>query len=245
MAETIHHKASGLNLQFISAEENEFLAKEQCIIITSGVSHDRFEFISGNFGPLEAGLPCKVPLWFALQLRRNGKCIIEIPEWLQLNNLKSVIEETKASQSFEEIPYFYVEITQLLLTYAKNDFESPEETRSLVEDLFNIRMDFMRFQLLTLRSQRITPRTYINVRNVGAAELLCIKGFLPQMLDSLMNLGVPADGTRGGASSGTAYGMGMGGAAARSTSGGGGGDSTAAMQRGERRPLRRLRQTDA
>ena len=68
--------SSGLNLDFISAEENEFLAKNTLVIITSGVNHEEFKFLSGNFGPLEAGLPCQVPLWFALQLRRNGKCII-------------------------------------------------------------------------------------------------------------------------------------------------------------------------
>jgi GINS complex subunit 2 len=83
------HTASGLCLEFISAEENEFLARETLISITSGVNHDVFEFISGNFGPLEAGLPCNVPLWFALQLRRNGKCIIEIPTWLTVESLQA------------------------------------------------------------------------------------------------------------------------------------------------------------
>ena len=175
MAEKIKHSASGLNLQFISAEENEFLAKETCIMITSGVSHSKFEFISGHFGPLEAGLPCQVPLWFALQLRRNGKCIIEIPEWLGVDHLKALIEEQKTAH-FVEIPFYYVEIAQLLLSYAKDDFESPEQTRSLVEDLFNLRMDSMRNGLLELKSKDINALSYVILRNVAAAELLCIRG---------------------------------------------------------------------
>jgi len=83
------HTASGLCLEFITAEENEFLARETLISITAGVNHPVFDFISGRFGPLEAGLPCNVPLWFALQLRRNGKCIIEIPSWLTVENLQA------------------------------------------------------------------------------------------------------------------------------------------------------------
>jgi len=42
------------------------------------------------------------------------------------------------------IPFYYVEISQLLLKDAKEDFTSPEETRSLIEDLFNLRMDRLR-----------------------------------------------------------------------------------------------------
>ncbi len=94
---------SGLNLNFTSSEENEFLAMETIVIIQSSVNHEHFDFISGRFGSLEAGLPCKVPLWFALQLRCNGKCVIDIPEWLDVENLKETIENQKSSEQFVSV----------------------------------------------------------------------------------------------------------------------------------------------
>ena len=246
MDTTIPQTASGLNLQFISAEENEFLAKETCILITSGVSHDVFDFISGRFGPLEAGLPCKVPLWFALQLRRNGKCIIEIPEWLSVETLKSKVDEQKSAQAFVDIPYFYVEIAQLLLTHAKDDFDSPEETRSLVEDLFNLRMDRLRLQIQLFASTVITTRTLARIVNVGSAELLLVRGFLPQMLWTQLKFNAGEYGASA-AASGTSYGVGSGSGA----SGGGGGSSSndGGVERDSvgpsRKPLRRLRALDS
>ena len=72
--------------------ENEFIAEETIITITSNLNHPPFRFISGKFGPLEAGLPCQVPLWLAITLRKKGKCIIAMPEWMTVSVLNFINE---------------------------------------------------------------------------------------------------------------------------------------------------------
>ena len=63
---------SGQTLKWITTSESEFLAEETLIAITSGIDHPAFLFMSGSFGPLQAGFPCLVPLWFAITLRKRG-----------------------------------------------------------------------------------------------------------------------------------------------------------------------------
>jgi len=46
---------SGLQLNHLSAAEMEFLAGETLITVTSQFDHPEFKFISGDYGPLEAG----------------------------------------------------------------------------------------------------------------------------------------------------------------------------------------------
>jgi hypothetical protein len=62
---------SGTSLGCINASENEFLAEEELVTIMSGINYREFQFLAGNFGPLVAGMPCVVPLWFAITLRKR------------------------------------------------------------------------------------------------------------------------------------------------------------------------------
>ena len=140
----VQPQSSGLYLDFMTAEENEFLAKETLVTITSRVNHGEFQFISGTFGPLEAGLPCNVPLWFALQLHRSGKCDIKMPDWLSVTSLQETLEIEKESSQFSALPFHFIEIAQLLLSESKDDFESPDQVRNLLQDIENVRMDRIR-----------------------------------------------------------------------------------------------------
>ncbi len=237
MADVVEHHASGLNLQFVSAEENEFLAKEECINITaSASSNGEINLISGKFGPIFAGLPCKVPLWFALQMRKNGKCTIEVPEWLSVDALKQNIAEQKSDGTLVSVPFFYIETAQLLLNNSKEDFPSPEETRSLVEDLFNLRMDLLRDMLASqLNGVKVAHSSFTaKLPNLGAAELLCLRGMFPQLLEAVSKY--YDDSSTSG--TGTIYGRESG------SSAGGSRASANTESMPQRRTLRRLRNED-
>lgn len=160
------------------------MAKGTLIEITSGVKHPEFKFTSGTFGPLEAGEPCEVPLWFAIQLRCGGKCTIVIPQWLSVENLKETLEREKSmTEDFTSLPYHYIEISKLLMTHAKEDFDSPDEVGTLVRDIENVRMDRMlRVGILetvaTALAKADMAFASISFRNIGAMELLTIRQYL-------------------------------------------------------------------
>jgi GINS complex subunit 2 len=132
---------SGLTLKSVTAAENEFLAEETIITITSNIDHPEFKFISGVFGPLEASYPCKVPLWLAITLRKRGKCTVVIPDWMSRALLEQNIDNEKNLDLFEPLPFHYKEISQLLLNNARDDFPDPDRVAALLHDIENIRLD--------------------------------------------------------------------------------------------------------
>ena len=61
----------------------EFLAEEEQIEIIPNFKYNKqLNLISGDFGPFQPSIPCKVPLWLALNLKRQYKCTIIIPKWV-------------------------------------------------------------------------------------------------------------------------------------------------------------------
>lgn len=174
----------------MSASETEFFAEETIIRIVSEVNHAAFRFLSGTFGPLEIGLPCEVPLWLAITLRKKGKCRIEIPEWMKPEYLEAKIAREKSQSEFENMPFHYMEIAQLLLTHAREDIGSPDRVAALLQDFENIRMDRMRSGFISL-SQQVNKGDKVvstQLNNVSAMEILTVKRFLAESLSMLREL---------------------------------------------------------
>lgn len=79
--------------------ENEFLAEQDIInIIPKFNDHRIVHLISGDIGPFRAGIPVSVPIWVALNLRRNQKCVIVPPNWMDVQALEDKLEEEKNSR---------------------------------------------------------------------------------------------------------------------------------------------------
>ena len=41
----------------------------------------------GDFGPFNPSMPTKVPLWLAVNLKKQHKCRVQAPEWLCVGEL--------------------------------------------------------------------------------------------------------------------------------------------------------------
>ena len=59
----------GLRMCSVSPAEIEFLAEDELIKITPRFSLEKREFISGDYGPFTPGVPTKVPVWMAINLK--------------------------------------------------------------------------------------------------------------------------------------------------------------------------------
>lgn len=99
-------------------EDLSFIAEEVHIsIIPSFTEPAPLAMLTGNFGPFIAGLPVEVPLWVALKLKEDGKCRIQPPPWMDVDRLKNLLGREKANaDSFVEIPFYYIEMSRLLLS---------------------------------------------------------------------------------------------------------------------------------
>lgn len=132
-----------ISLKRVTTAENEYLAENTMITVNSHVNHEKFLFISGNFGPLEVGFNCQLPLWLAITLKKRGKCHIVIPHWLTVESLQRNIHNERNQDVFESLPFYYKEISQLLFANARDDFTSPDKTMVLIQDIQNTRMVMM------------------------------------------------------------------------------------------------------
>lgn len=141
-------------------------------------------FISGDFGPLVPGMPCQLPLWLALTLRKKGKCRIEIPDWMSIQSLETYISQERRDTRFSSVPFHYVEIAQLLLNYARDDFTSIDRVSALIADLENIRMDRIRVGIAAIATQVKSGQAVVSIglTNISCAEIQAIK---PVFIESM------------------------------------------------------------
>lgn len=79
-------------------EEVEFLGEKQLVSIVPSFTSDPLHLISGDFGPFRAGLPIKVPLWVAVNLKQQKRCRIQPPEWMEVEKLESIKNDEKLAR---------------------------------------------------------------------------------------------------------------------------------------------------
>lgn len=187
---TQSHTMSGLTLKSINAAENEFLAEQSLITIIPGVDQPKFQFISGQFGPLTGGFPAIVPLWLAITLRKRGKCTIQMPEWMSVAALELRVQAERTQNMLSDLPFHYMEIAQLLLTHAKEDLNSPDRVSVLLQDIENIRMDRIKLGVMGVARSISENRSVVsaNLNNASAMEILTMKRFFLSSMDTFYKL---------------------------------------------------------
>lgn len=229
--------ASGTLLKSLTSAEHEFLAEEELIVIIPSEDHPLFRFISGTFGPFSSGMPCTVPMWLALTLRKKGKCTIKIPDWMTVTALaERSIKHERAERTLGPLPFYYMEIAQLLLNNAREDIESPDQVGALLQDLESIRMDRIRMGITSVSDEIQGGKAVVsaNLQNVGSLEIFTIKRFFLNAMDAFFKL-CPPEGESAAGSSGTAVGISSASAAEDASTGLDDGTAT-----GGRRRLRRF-----
>lgn len=79
--------------------EIEFLAEKQLIsIIPKFNLNHTIHLISGDIGPFRSGIPVRVPIWLAINLKQRQKCNIVVPEWMNVETLEERKENEKQSE---------------------------------------------------------------------------------------------------------------------------------------------------
>lgn len=78
--------------------EVEFLSEKGLVSIVPNFSFDTIHLISGSVGPFRAGLPVKVPIWLAVNLKQQQKCRIINQDWMDADSLNEAKEEEKLSK---------------------------------------------------------------------------------------------------------------------------------------------------
>jgi GINS complex subunit 2 len=175
----------------------DFTAEEVLVTIIPSISHPTFKLTSYDVGPLESGMPVQVPLWLAVTLRKRGKCKIQIPSWLQKESLELLVKEEKSEHQrmLGILPFQYTEIANLLLTYANEDMDYPEQVASLIQDLVEIRGDRIKLGIASIAETIQSGSSVIstNLQNVSSLEVFTIRQFFLGSMDSFLWLKPPLE----------------------------------------------------
>jgi GINS complex subunit 2 len=76
-------------------EEIEFIGEKEEIGIIPNFNNQPLHLICNSVGPFRAGLPMHVPLWLAIHLKRQQKCRIVPPIWMDRDLLEDLKEAEK------------------------------------------------------------------------------------------------------------------------------------------------------
>ncbi len=160
-----------------SVQELEFIAENNPIEIIPFFKNEKLNLISGQFGEFKPNKPLHVPLWVAIQYKRNKKCRIIPPIWMDSQLLKEKFELEKTNESIlQELPYYFYEICQILFNKAEDDVSDLKLIKSGVEDLSAIRNAKIN---KLLENQLIDDSSiYLSLNNICARELELVKPFL-------------------------------------------------------------------
>mmetsp|Transcript_21817 Transcript_21817/g.30121 ORF Transcript_21817/g.30121 Transcript_21817/m.30121 type:complete len:227 (-) Transcript_21817:59-739(-) len=177
---------SGLTLRNMVSSENEFLAEETLVEVVSNFDHPALKFISGKFGPFVSQMVCKIPLWLAITLKKRGKCTFVTPDWMKVEELEKVIVNEKTQKNLGNLPFHYIEVSQLLLVNARDDIESPDRVSALLQEVEGIRMDRIKAGIRSVatsvnRTERVVSA---NLNNAAAMEIYGIKRFFLSSMDT-------------------------------------------------------------
>ncbi|XP_045194490.2 DNA replication complex GINS protein PSF2-like [Mercenaria mercenaria] len=163
--------------------EVEFLAEKELITIVPNFTLDKIFLIGGDIGPFTAGLPIEVPLWMAVNLKQRQKARIRPPEWMDVEKLQEKKQEETDSKFFTAMPCrHYMELTQLLLKYAMDDIPHADETRTLIKDIWDLRIAKLRSSIDTFVK---SDATHAKLNHLTLMELNTVRPFLTKSLDHL------------------------------------------------------------
>ncbi|XP_015603178.1 probable DNA replication complex GINS protein PSF2 [Cephus cinctus] len=166
--------------------EVEFLGEKQLVSIVPNFNFDMIHLISGSIGPFRAGLPVKIPIWLAINLKQQHKCRIIGQEWMDVEDLKNIKEEEKKSKVFTKMPSnHYMDEVHMLLGAASDDIPNADEIRTAVKDIWDIRMSKLRTSINAfLKSEG----THAKLDHLTAMEINNVRPLLPHALDQMVRL---------------------------------------------------------
>lgn len=172
-----------------SADEVEFMAEDEMIEIVPNMRMEPLNLLCGDYGPFFPQMVTNVPIWLAIALKKRGKCAIRPPPWMSIESLTQILESERESQeSFQVLPFHYVEISRLLFDHARDDIPDVYMVRSLIEDIRDVRFHKVETSLESFEDARSSA---VRIKNLSAMEVNIVRPFVGRALQAFYKHGSP------------------------------------------------------
>ncbi|KAF5298065.1 hypothetical protein FQA39_LY11833, partial [Lamprigera yunnana] len=170
----------------MNPEEVEYIGEKQVVSIIPTFNSSAIHLVSGDVGPFRAGLPVKVPLWIAVNLKRQRKCKLQPPDWMDVAQLHVLKDEEKSSSTFIKMPseHYMIE-AKLLLGCASEDISKADEVRTIIKDIWDIRMSKIRSSIDILIKN---GESFAVIDNLTLMEINTMRPLLPHAMDQIRRI---------------------------------------------------------
>ncbi|EPX74210.1 GINS complex subunit Psf2 [Schizosaccharomyces octosporus yFS286] len=165
-----------------SPEEIEFLAGNEYIDIVPLETMDQLPLVSATIPIMKPPRKCRVPLWLALELKRQHRARIVPPEWLDLSNLQSLQEQEMEMDMFSKMPFRWLETAHLLLNACPDDIEDVEEVRRILLTIREARQSKARAGLEAVNEVQLA------LDNLGAMEINEIRPLFRETMNRMRKI---------------------------------------------------------
>lgn len=108
-----------------------------------------------------------VPLWLASTLKKSKKCRIKLPEWMNENELKNILQQEKENETFYNgLPFYYREISKIIFDI-DSESVNHKNIRVLIQDIEDVRESKTKKGL-----KQLVSSTYIvHLNNISSNQL--------------------------------------------------------------------------
>ncbi len=172
--------------------EVEFIAESASDLeIVPNFNDGVLYLLDGDVGPFRAGIPLRVPLWVALNLRRRQKCRVVAPDWLTPERLEAIRDEEKEAEYFTRMPHqhFFV-LAHVLLDDAAADVADADKLKTLLKDVWDVRQSKLR---KSVDAFVLSGRKHAQVDHLQGIEMNAIRPILNRTLDRVHELETAAE----------------------------------------------------
>lgn len=170
-----------------SSAEIAFQAEDVGVTIIPKQSLPPLDMAGWRSPQLKAMRRAEVPLWFAVLLKRQDRCSVVWPDWLDPVSLKRLVDtEHRDSSRFAPLPWLWQPISQILLKEASDDL-APEqgkidEIMQHIQELRELRMSKIRAGVL------LTNESHLKMDGLGAMEINEARPVLSQTMRTLQKI---------------------------------------------------------
>mmetsp|Transcript_13499 Transcript_13499/g.53055 ORF Transcript_13499/g.53055 Transcript_13499/m.53055 type:complete len:231 (+) Transcript_13499:182-874(+) len=147
----------------------------------TGITSSFLSFLYAlQFGPFRPQIQVTVPFWLALILKKQGRCLIVPPRWLQISSLDSLVSLERTDDIFQTLPFHYVEIATDLCKYARDDLPEWDHLFDLVETVRSVRHNKMQAGLRSLDARATKG---VKLSNITLLEVNIMRAFMTNSLE--------------------------------------------------------------
>jgi len=170
--------------------ELEFLAEKELVEIVPKFTLDAMFLMDGKLGPFSAGLPARVPLWVALDLRRRERCTLVAPHWMNTHTLEMLKKEERENAFFTKMPNeHYMAMATVIFRSCSQDVPDADKVKNLIKDIWDNRISKLRTAVLTFIE---TEASFAKVDNLTQMEMATVRPFFPHALEQIHRIRMSA-----------------------------------------------------